>query len=516
MDEQRKRVYGFRQNLLEGTNCRDVVIDLFTKQIDTYLSEFLKRDYGLEMFAAWAGQRLSAKLEPKDFRGMDFEQADRFARDQAERAAETHVQDEIDQNLAGDEEDEEVESEWNWGALARMAHSRWGIEVKERDLKQLGRRDVGEFLIEKARQAIEKLDLSEGKVFLDEDFAQKTIVAWAQSQFGLELPLEEVKGRDAAALKQYVKQQVLAAYESREAEYPVMAGIYRYTIGSGPQARLEREPLVAWARERFEADLDLEDLKSKQRDEIRAVLVAHSRASLERAQAALAEVQTRVEKLFGSGPRDGSAPIPAGANGQLDSLAQWLDTLRSPVKTEEISGLTRDQLEARLIGAIEDRYRPEMRRMERMLLLQIVDSTWKDHLLVMQKLRDSVGLQGYAQIDPKVEYKREGMKLFEEMWKHVGDRSTQFVFKIEQLNEEFVGSTWVETSATHAEAPDMREEFQQGGQGRQGAAGTTNSGQEDARPEPIRNRGQRVGRNDPCPCGSGKKYKNCHMRTGGV
>ena len=210
------------------------------------------------------------------------------------------------------------------------------------------------------------------------------------------------------------------------------------------------------------------------------MLVAHSRASLERAQAALAEVQTRVEKLFGSGPRDGSAPIPAGANGQLDSLAQWLDTLRSPVTTEEISGLTRDQLEARLIGAIEDRYRPEMRRMERMLLLQIVDSTWKDHLLVMQKLRDSVGLQGYAQIDPKVEYKREGMKLFEEMWKHVGDRSTQFVFKIEQLNEEFVGSTWVETSATHAEAPDMREEFQQGGQGRQGAAGTTNSGQEDA------------------------------------
>jgi preprotein translocase subunit SecA len=516
MDEQRKRVYGFRQNLLEGTNCRDVVIDLFLKQIDTYLTEFLKRDYGLEMFAAWAGQRLSAKLEPKDFRGMDFEQADRFARDQAERAAETHVQDEIDQNLAGDEEDEEVESEWNWGALARMAHSRWGIDVKERDLKQLGRRDVGEFLIEHARQAIEKLDLSEGKVFLEEDFAQKTIVAWAQSQFGLELPLAEVKGRDAAALKQYVKQQVLAAYESREAEYPVMAGIYRYTVGSGPQARLEREPLVAWARDRFEADLDLEDLKSKQRDEIRAVLVTHSRASLERAQAALAEVQSRVEKLFGSGPRDGSAPIPAGTNGQLDSLAQWLDTLRSPVKIEEISTLTRDQLEARLIGAIEDRYRPEMRRMERMLLLQIVDSTWKDHLLVMQKLRDSVGLQGYAQIDPKVEYKREGMKLFEEMWKHVGDRSTQFVFKIEQLNEEFVGSTWVETSATHAEAPDMREEFQQGSQGRQGAAGTTNSGQEDARPEPIRNRGQRVGRNDPCPCGSGKKYKNCHMRTGGV
>ena len=453
MDEQRKRVYGFRQNLLEGTNCREVVIDLFMKQIDTYLTEFLKRDYGLEMFAAWAGQRLSAKLEPKDFRGMDFEQADRFARDQAERAAETHVQDEIDQNLAGDEEDEEVESEWNWGALARMAHSRWGIDVKERDLKQLGRRDVGEFLIEQARQAIEKLDLSEGKVFLDEDFAQKTIIAWAQSQFGLELPLAEVKGRDAAALKQYVKQQVLAAYESREAEYPVMAGIYRYTVGSGPQAasrtgttrRMGSRSVRSRSRSRGPEE------QTARRDPgcARGPQPSVARAGEGRAGRSPSPRRKAVRQRTSRRQRSDSR----GRDGQLDSLAQWLDTLRSPVKTEEISGLTRDQLEARLIGAVEDRYRPEMRRMERMLLLQIVDSTWKDHLLVMQKLRDSVGLQGYAQIDPKVEYKREGMKLFEEMWKHVGDRSTQFVFKIEQLNEEFVGSTWVETSATSCGSP---------------------------------------------------------------
>ena len=68
------------------------------------------------------------------------------------------------------------------------------------------------------------------------------------------------------------------------------------------------------------------------------------------------------------------------------------------------------------LSAIDDRYRPEMRRMERMLLLQIVDTAWKDHLLVMDRLRSSVGLVGYAQVDPKVEYKREGMKLFEQMW----------------------------------------------------------------------------------------------------
>jgi preprotein translocase subunit SecA len=511
MDEQRKRVYGFRQRLLEGVNCRDVIVEMVEKQIDTHLSEFLKRDYGAGVFAAWAGQRLSAQFEARDFRGMDFAQADDYAKDQAERAAETHVQEGIDENLAGDEGDEESESEWNWEALAKMAFTRWGIQLKDRDLKKIGRNDVAEYLLERARKAIREVDLSEGKPLLDEDFSARTIVAWAHSQFKVELDLEEIKKLEPAALRQLVLAKVAEAYNHREAEYPVMAGLYRYSVGQGPSARLDREGLVAWARERFEVQLDVEDLKSKQRDEIRNLLVVHSRSSQQKAEAALAEVQSRLDKLFGSGESDKPLRAVGGANGQLDSLAAWLDqTLHSPLKPEEISELTRSELEQKLVIAVEDRYRPEMRRMERALLLQIVDTTWKEHLLVMDRLRSSVGLMGYAQVDPKVEYKREGMKLFEEMWKHIGDRATEFVFKIEQLNEDFVSSTWVETSATHAEAPGASEEY------RQSQEQTSASNQGDTRPEPIRNRGQRVGRNDPCPCGSGKKYKNCHMRMGGV
>jgi preprotein translocase subunit SecA len=511
MDEQRKRVYGFRQRILEGANCRDAVIDMVRKQIDTHLGEFLKRDYGPGVFAAWASQRLSAKFEPRDFRGMDFDQAEQYAKGEAERIAETHVQDGIDENLAGDEGDEEAEAEWNWEALAKMAHTRWGIDIKDRDLKRVGRGNVAEYLIDRARDAIRNVDLSEGKPFLEEDFAQKTVIAWAHAQFGLDIKLDEITGLDAAALRNFVESKVIAAYDEREAEYPVMAGLYRFVVGQGQSARLDREGLVAWARERFGEEIDVEHLKSKQRDEIRQVLVTHSKAAQQKAVAAIAEVHTRLDNLFGSGDAARTLRSLSGANGQIDSLAAWFDqTLHTPLKTEEIADLTRDELEQKLVNAVDDRYRPEMRRMERMLLLQIVDTTWKDHLLVMDRLRSSVGLMGYAQVDPKVEYKREGMKLFEEMWRHIGDRATQYVFKIEQLNEEFVSSTWVETSATHAEAPGATEEYEQSQQQ------TSAANQGDLKPEPIRNRGQRVGRNDPCPCGSGKKYKNCHMRTGGV
>ena len=121
-----------------------------------------------------------------------------------------------------------------------------------------------------------------------------------------------------------------------------------------------------------------------------------------------------------------------------------------------------------------------------------------------------MGLRGYAQVDPKVEYKREGMRTFELMWSSVGERVTDLVFRMEQLNEDFVGSTWVDGTATHEEAPSTTSKMSQGQQD------AVNGSEAGAKPEPIRNRGEQVGRNDPCPCGSGKKYKNCHMRKGGV
>src|SRR4029453_2950828 len=157
------------------------------------------------------------------------------------------------------------------------------------------------------------------------------------------------------------------------------------------------------------------------------------------------------DRMFGEAEPGRTARAVAGPNGQLDSLSNWLDqTFNYKLSSEEIGELDREALEQRLLTAIDDRYRPEMRRMERMLLLQIVDTAWKDHLLVMDRPRSSVRLVGFAPVYPKVEYKREGMKMFEQMWHSIGDQSTSLIFKMEELNEDFVSSTGVENSPTHA------------------------------------------------------------------
>ena len=202
-----------------------------------------------------------------------------YAKDQAERAAERHVQDGMDENLPGDENDEDDQSEWNWEAMAKMANARWGLSLRDRDLKKLGRDHVGEFLIEKARESIEKVDLSEGKVFLDEDFPQRTIVGWAHAQVRpRSRRWTKSKSATPAALKTYVKEQVRGGLRPKGSRVSGDGGhlpLYAAAKGRRPGSTAKGSspgPASGLAR-----DLDVESLKNKQRDEIRAVLVEHSR-----------------------------------------------------------------------------------------------------------------------------------------------------------------------------------------------------------------------------------------------
>jgi preprotein translocase subunit SecA len=255
-------------------------------------------------------------------------------------------------------------------------------------------------------------------------------------------------------------------------------------------------------------------MRGKNVDEIRSELVTRSKESAHKAESLHVAVKEKVATLFPDSDPDGIDPTLAqatGGNGSLNSFSDWLhDVLKYDVDVHQLGEMHREELERKLSGAVDDLCRPEMRRMEREVLLEIVDTLWKDHLLAMDRLRSSIGLVGYAQVDPKVEYKREGMKLFELMWKSMGERATELVFRMENLNEEFVGHTWRETSARHDAAMSTSEMARQ-----QQQAIDASQVQSEGKIDPIRNRGQKVGRNDPCPCGSGKKYKNCHMRLDG-
>jgi preprotein translocase subunit SecA len=507
MDEQRKRIYRFRQRILDGQSCREIVQDMVRDQIESNVSTFLDPDFGTETFASYAGSQLMVTLDPKMYRKLTPEEAISVSLDEAERQAEFDIVQQIEETLPLSEE----ESEWNWAALAQFANSRYNIGVREKDLKSTGRKLVDELLVNKARQAIQKVKIEGADVMLAEDYGIKTTAAWAKAKFSVDIDAQQLHEKSVDQAVEIVEEAAVDAYVEREAVYPVMAGFYQFISqgAGGSQGSINREGLSQWASQRFRTEVTVDDFRNKQREDIRDLLLGKSKTNQSAADAALDQLREKLQSLVSQG----AVPL-VNANGQLAELSGWFkSTIQYDLPIEKIEKLEQDELEQTLEAVVENHYHPEFRRMERMVLLEIVDSAWKDHLLAMDYLRSAVGQRGMAQLDPKVEYKREGMRMFDGLWTSIGERVTDLVFRMEQLNEAFVSNTLTETTAIHEDAGNISPPQEGGGNEsdeRQDAA--DRSGRKQQKVEPIRNREEKVGRNDPCPCGSGKKYKSCCMR----
>jgi preprotein translocase subunit SecA len=510
MDEQRKRVYGYRQQILDGVSCRELIIAQIRRQITQMVQTFLDPDYGPGSFASWAGGQLVCQLETRDFRNTDFDTAVEYAREQAERASEAAIFETVEENLPSDGDEEE----WNWQAMATWANKRYETNYRDRDLKAKDRDELINELVEKASKKIAAVELAEGRLFLEEDFGVRSLCGWMRHKFGIEVTPDGLKGQERPDVIEALVKRASDGYDRKESEYPALTGISAFTFTQGSQVHLNREGLADWVRGRFGVEVQAEELRTT-RDELLAQLIQFSQTTRSRASEMHQSASEKVSKLFGSTDLQTTATVASGGNGSLDSLTDWLSSeLGCKLPKEEIGRMDREQLQRAVEGAVDDRFHPEMRKMERQVLLSIVDTAWKDHLLAMDHLRSSVGLKGYAQLDPKVEYKREGMRLFESMWDSIGERTTDLIFRMESFNEDFVRSTWVDARASHADASSAASPPRQAAPQRSGAPAdrtTTNSSSEDNRPEPVRNVAARTGRNEPCPCGSGKKFKNCHM-----
>lgn len=148
----------------------------------------------------------------------------------------------------------------------------------------------------------------------------------------------------------------------------------------------------------------------------------------------------------------------------------------------------------------------QMRMLERMVMLHVIDSRWKEHLYSMDQLKEGIGLRAYAARDPLIEYQREGYNMFMEMMERIKQEVVELVFRM-QLVEERRPARGVFSSlpqqAVHKEFSSLSEEARMQMAEAQGQEAS------EEKAAPVKRQGPKVGRNDPCPCGSGKKYKKC-------
>jgi len=187
-------------------------------------------------------------------------------------------------------------------------------------------------------------------------------------------------------------------------------------------------------------------------------------------------------------------------------VQRWLD--EDPNLHEES---LRDQILATLDDAYSEKVAsigaPVMRHFEKSVLLQVLDNAWKEHLAAMDHLRQGIHLRGYAQKDPKQEYKREAFDMFTSMLESIKHEFISIVSRVQVRSEEEIKVMEEQSQAPtekihyqHAEVTALAEESE----------GEDEPVKADVKPF-VRN-APKVGRNEPCPCGSGKKYKNCHGR----
>jgi len=162
---------------------------------------------------------------------------------------------------------------------------------------------------------------------------------------------------------------------------------------------------------------------------------------------------------------------------------------------DTLDGLTGEGLAQMIFDTTMERYEQkenvigeeDLRQMERFFMLQTVDNLWKDHLLAMDHLKEGIGLRGYAQQNPLIVYKKEGFEMFNDMISRVKEETLKIMFRIQVVTSE--------------KLDDMREE--------QSEKLVFSHGEEPRKKEPVKREGTKVGRNSPCPCGSGKKFKKC-------
>ena len=205
-----------------------------------------------------------------------------------------------------------------------------------------------------------------------------------------------------------------------------------------------------------------------------------------------------------------------------DGLAQITPNVRERLQFDDpeyVNGLDENKLRDDVKAVFDQLYdekeaeigTEQMREVERMILLRVVDNRWMDHIDAMDQLKDGIGLRGIGQQDPAVAYAQEGFAMFEELVADIREETVKFCYNVTvTTNTQRRNAVSGRTSASKE---DYKDDSEPSGNGRGNMPGAAPKAEKTGKQETVKRDMPKVGRNDPCPCGSGKKYKNCCGRN---
>lgn len=499
MDYQRRTFYELRQRVVVGRGLSELIWDMIDQSVADAAERYYDPRYAAICVAEWVGQNMGTQIDQSR---LDLHQFKDLC-DQVREYAGAEVKSTIDRTF-GEYIDPDTDPE-DWdirGLITWAAH--FGLTLTQRQARETDPQQLREMIAEAAVKKIDTQDLGGLEPFCDPNYGKSRLTSWAHDKFGVVVPPEELKGTVREDAERIFAEKMRAAYHKREVEYPAMAIIQHAMQRGGSNANEIYSQIAKWVQRKFGLNWTFEHFLDKSPAQI------------------FQELRTLNEDYITNHKLDSEIDA-ALAKHKGDALIEWarerFGTVLEFVDLDFSSPDIREQLRRTAYEML----RFELTHIERMVVLTTVDAVWKDHMYSISLLREAIGLRGYAERDPKIEYKKEATRIFNETMSNIRERVTDLIFKVQVtppgLSGEDGGSVEAaplappdDDTPSSAYGPQMVTRHDDATNAGLRGGNNTAAGAENKEPvgETIRRSMPRVGRNEPCPCGSGKKYKQCH------
>jgi preprotein translocase subunit SecA len=494
MEYQRRKFYGLRQPVLEHRGVRSIALQYIEESAMDSARRHLGPDYVAKEIAEWVREHYNVSIDADRFAGKDRDKVRKVIDIETLEEATVTIGNTVGEYMASDTDS----SEWNVEELQDWARTNFGAELP-RDLVLAEDAEPVKRLIEAAASAkFRAIDNSAVDAFLVPNYGAAALAQWANNKFGIQLDptvFKECRTPDEAGEK--LAERARTFFQEREVRYPIEFAIESTSTrlqqsqqdpeNGKDQAGAALTDFCAWARARYGVDWTPETLPSQQPADLAKLLLDEARKVDE----------TVIE-------RRAQACLAAGTD--TESIANWFEkecmVHLGEFDREQCTEDPQTYVRARLRSFM----RQELEQFERWVLLQIYDDAWKNNLHSMDQLRDSIGFRGIAQKDPRIEFKKGAAETFNEMEESIRERASDILLKGRLAPQTRPAqNAGLMTDAEPGPTAEQRAQIEQAEMA--GASG------EPVKKELSDKAMKVVGRNEPCPCGSGKKYKACHGAT---
>ena len=409
MEHQRQAFYAIRQPVLENLGIKDRIFGYIEDSVQDEAERFLAPEYRAKCISEWIHENLGFLIEPDRLRRKERDDLHRLIRSDYLEDGSAVLANTCNEYLSDDIDREE----WDVEGFIEWARTNSGAELEAEWIRSADRREVVQKIEQAMEKKIEATDLSPLDRFLVPDYGSRELVSWANNRLGTEFDAEIITGAsDSADAASRLLEAARSAYRRREIEYPIDFAVDMTTsnMASNPQQALQQ--FCAWARARYELNWSASALPSTEPSELRRLLV------------------DQAEKWDGDRIAERAARATKAADGDVDKLNEWFTNEclveLTDQEREQVAKEGGDQVAQQRITEL---LRSELSQFERWVMLQILDSSWKDHLHSMDQIRDAIGFRAFSQRDPRIEFKRESARLFNEMEDTLRERVTDIAFK---------------------------------------------------------------------------------------